>query len=69
MLVKYEYASEDNGKSRLAMVLGKELYVAQLEQGGWTRWHPEVLSNINQSVIKGHKYSVTVTETELQCIA
>lgn len=31
--------------------LGNWLQVALLEQSGWTRWFPEVPSNLNYSVI------------------
>ena len=38
-------------KKCLSMVLGNWLQVALLEQGVWTRWPPEVPSNLNHSVI------------------
>lgn len=38
-------------KSHLDLVLGNMLEVSLLEQGGWTSRHPEIPSNLNQSVI------------------
>ena len=46
-----ESASSEIFKSRVDTVLGKWLWVALLEQGGWTRSPPEVPSNLNHYVI------------------
>ena len=37
-------------KSHLDMVLGNCLWVTLLEQGGWTRWPPELPSHLDHSV-------------------
>lgn len=44
--------SLDIFKSYLSTVLSKWLWVALLEQGGWARLTPEVLSNPNHSVLQ-----------------
>ena len=38
-------------KSHLDKVLGNQLQVTLPEQGGWTKWHPEVPFNLSHSVI------------------
>ena len=37
-------------KSHLDKVLGSLLWVAQIEQEGWTRWSLEAHANLSQSV-------------------
>jgi len=38
-------------KTQLNMVLGNLPWLPLLEQGGWTRWSPEVPANLNHSVM------------------
>jgi len=46
-----ESPSAEMLKTHLYTALGNWLWVALLEQRRWTRWHPEVPSNLNHSVV------------------